>query len=72
LAYGPPTTHSGHDILKLLLLLVSKAVVLLVAALVARVISVGVVVIIGGVELLPLGAVDDEVGGVAVLEAAPR
>jgi hypothetical protein len=33
----------------------------------------GVVVLVGGgVEFLPLGVVDDEVGGVAALEAAPR
>jgi hypothetical protein len=49
-------------------------VVLLVVALIARVILVVVVVVvlIGGVELLPLGVVDDEVGGVTTLEATPR
>jgi hypothetical protein len=31
-----------------------------------------VVVLVGGVQLLPLGAVSDEVGGVAALKAAPR
>jgi hypothetical protein len=41
-------------------------------ALVAGVIPVVVVVLVGGVELLPLGAVGDEVGGVTALEAAPR
>jgi hypothetical protein len=46
-------------------------VLLLVVALVARVISVGVVILVGGVKLLPLGAVNDEVGGVAALKAAP-
>jgi hypothetical protein len=45
---------------------------LLVIALVVGVIPVGVVVLVGGVELLSLGAVSDEVGGVAALEAAPR
>jgi hypothetical protein len=66
-------THSGHDLLKLLLLLlVPEAVLLLVVAL-AVVVSLGIVVLIGGgVKLLPLGAVGDEVGGVAALEAAPR
>jgi hypothetical protein len=63
-------TRSGHHLLKLLLLLVPEAVLLLVVAL-AVVISLGVVVLIGGgVELLPLGAVDDEVSGVAALESA--
>jgi hypothetical protein len=50
-----------------LLLLVSKAVLLLVVALVVGVL-VGVVIHVGGVELLPLGAVGDEVGGVAALK----
>jgi hypothetical protein len=31
-----------------------------------------IVVLIGGVELLPLGAVGDKVGGVTTLEAAPK
>jgi hypothetical protein len=53
----------GHDLLELLLLLVPKAVLLLVIALVARVILVGVLVLVGGVG--------DEVGGVAALEAVP-
>jgi hypothetical protein len=47
-------------------------VLLLVVALVARVVPVGVVILVGGVELLPLGAVGDKVGGVATLEAAPK
>jgi hypothetical protein len=65
-------TRSGHHLLKLLLLLVPEAVLLLIVTL-AVVVPLGVVVLIrGGVELLPLGAVDDEVGGVAALEAAPR
>jgi hypothetical protein len=62
----------GHHLLKLLLLLVPEAVLVLVIALVV-VISLGVVILIGrGVKLLPLGAVGDEVDGVAALEAAPR
>jgi hypothetical protein len=62
-------TRSGHHLLELLLLLVPEAV-LLALALVAGVVPVVVVVLVGGVELLPLGAVGDEVGGVAALEAA--
>jgi hypothetical protein len=62
----------GHHLLELLLLLVPEAVLLLVVALVAGVIPVVVVILLGGVGLLPLGAVGDEVGGVAALEAAPR
>jgi hypothetical protein len=60
--------------LELHLLLISKAVLLFVVALIARVVLVVVVVVVlvGGVELLPLGVVDDEVGGVSALEAAPR
>jgi hypothetical protein len=49
-----------------------KAVLLLALALVAVVISVVVVVLVERVKHLPLGVVDDEVGGVATLEAAPR
>jgi hypothetical protein len=64
-------THSGHDPLELVLLLVPKAVLLLFVALVV-VVPLGLVAFIGGVELLPLGAIGDEVGGVAALEAAPR
>jgi hypothetical protein len=47
-------------------------VLLLTLALVAGVIPVVVVVLVGGVKLLPLGTVGDEVGGVTALEAAPR
>jgi hypothetical protein len=37
------------------------------------VVPLSVVILVGGgVELLPLGAVGDEVGGVVTLEAAPR
>jgi hypothetical protein len=64
--------HSGHHLLKLLLLLVPEAVLLLVIALVAGVVPVFVVVPVGGVKLLPLGAVSDEVSGVTAVEAAPR
>jgi hypothetical protein len=45
---------------------------LLVVTLVAGVISVGIVVLIGGVELLPLGAIGDEVSDVIILKAAPK
>jgi hypothetical protein len=66
------STHSRHDLLELLLLhLVSESLVLLVVTFVARVIPVGVVVLVRGVKLLPLGAVGDEVGGVTTLKAAP-
>jgi hypothetical protein len=60
-----------HHLLELFLL-VSEAVLLLAIALVAGVVSVVIVVLVGGVELLSLGAVDDEVGGVTALEAVPR
>jgi hypothetical protein len=47
-------------------------VLLLVIILAAGVIPIGVVVLVGeGVKLLPLGAVGDEVCGVATLKAAP-
>jgi hypothetical protein len=47
-------------------------VLLLALTLVAGVIPVIVVLLVrGGVNLLSLGAVNDEVGGVATLEAAP-
>jgi hypothetical protein len=66
-------TRSGHHLLKLLLLLlVPEAVLLLSLTLVTGVIPIVVVVLVGGVELFPLGAVGDEVGGVATLEAGPR
>jgi hypothetical protein len=58
--------------LELFILLIPEAVLLLVITL-AVVILLGVVVLIGrGVELLPLGTVSDEVGGVFTLEAVPR
>jgi hypothetical protein len=68
-------TRLGHHLLKplLILLLVPKVVLLLALSLVAGVVPIVVVVLIGGgVELLPLGAVGDEVGGVTTLEAATR
>jgi hypothetical protein len=64
-------TRSRHHLLKLLLLLIPEVVLFLALALVAGVVSIIVVVLGGGIELLPLGAVDNEVGGVAALEAAP-
>jgi hypothetical protein len=64
-------TRSGHHLLELLLLLVPETV-LLALALVAGVVPDVVVVLVGGVKLLPLGVVGDEVGGVIALEAAPR
>jgi hypothetical protein len=57
--------------LELLLLIVPEAVLRLVVALVV-VVLVGVVILVRGVELLSLGAVSDEVGGVTALKAAPR
>jgi hypothetical protein len=54
-----------------LLLLVPEAVLLLIVTLVV-VVPVGVVVLVGRVELLPLLAVGDEVGGIVALEAAPN
>jgi hypothetical protein len=65
------STRLGHHLLELLLL-VFEAVLILVIALVTRLILDVVVVLVGGVELLPLGAVGDEVGGVTALKAAPR
>jgi hypothetical protein len=66
------STRSEHHLLEPLLLLVPEAVLLLALALVVGVISVVVVVLVRGVKLLPLGAVGDEVGGAAALEAAPK
>jgi hypothetical protein len=66
-------TRLGYYLLDLLLVVVvPEAVLILVIALVAGVIPVVVVALVGGVELLPLGIVGDEVGGVAALEVAPR
>jgi hypothetical protein len=48
-------------------------ILLLALALITGVVPVVVVVLVGGgVELLPLGAVGNEVGGVSTLETAPR
>jgi hypothetical protein len=63
------STRLGHDLLKLLLI---PKVVLLLAVALAVVVPVVVVILIGLVELLPLRAVGDEVGGVTSLKAAPR
>jgi hypothetical protein len=65
-------TRSGHHPLELLLLLIPEAVLLLTLVLVAGVVPDVVVVLVGGVRLLSLGAVDDEVSGVTALEAASR
>jgi hypothetical protein len=55
----------------LLLVLVSEAVLLIVVTLIARVVPVGVVVLVGGVKLLALGAIGDEVSGVTALKGTP-
>jgi hypothetical protein len=63
------STRSGHNLLELLLLLFEEVPLLVVTLIV--VVPLGVVVLVGrGVELLPLGAVGDEVDGVAALDAA--
>jgi hypothetical protein len=64
----------GYDLLELLLLVVvvvSKSILPLVVTLVAGVVPVGVVILVGGAELLPIGEIGDEVSGVTTLEAAP-
>jgi hypothetical protein len=62
----------GHHLLELLLLVVPEAVLLPIIAL-AVVVPLDVVILVGGgVKLLPLGVVGDEVGGVTSLEIAPR
>jgi hypothetical protein len=66
------STRSRHHLLKLLLLLVSEAVLLLALTLVIGIVTVVVVVLTRGVKLLSLGAVGDEVSGVAALKSAPR
>jgi hypothetical protein len=66
------STRSGHHLMDLLLLLVPEVVLLLVVVL-AIVVPLGIVILVGGgVELLPLRAVGNEAGGVSLLEAAPR
>jgi hypothetical protein len=63
----------GHHLLEFLFLLLVPEAVLLLIIVLAVVVSLGIVVLVGGgVELLPLGAVHDKVGGVAALEATPR
>jgi hypothetical protein len=48
-------------------------VILLLVIALDVVVPLGIVILVGGeVELLPLGAVSDEVCGVAALEVAPR
>jgi hypothetical protein len=64
------STHLGHHLLKLLLLLVPEAVLLVIAL--AVVVPLDVVIHVGGVKLLSLGAIGDEVCGVAVIEVAPQ
>jgi hypothetical protein len=66
------STRSRHDLLELLLLFVPEVVHLLIVTLAAEVIPVDVVVLVGGVELLLLGLVDDDVDGVVALEVTPR
>jgi hypothetical protein len=66
-------TRSGHHLLELLLFSsCPRSGTSSCLALVARIVLVVVVLLLGGVKLLLLGAVGDEVGGVAALEAAPR
>jgi hypothetical protein len=61
-----------HNLLELLfLLLIPEAVLLLIVALDAGVVPVGVVILVGGAKFLSLGAVSDEVGGITALKAAP-
>jgi hypothetical protein len=61
----------GHHFLELLLVVLDMVLLLIVALTV--VVPLGVIVLVRGeVELLPLRAVIDEVGGVTALEAAPR
>jgi hypothetical protein len=65
------STRSGHHFIELLLLLVPKAIPLVIVL--GIVVSLGVVVLVGGgVKLLPLRAVGDEVGGVTALKATTR
>jgi hypothetical protein len=67
------STRSGHHLLELIiLLLVPEVVLILTLALVTGIVPVVIVVLVGGVELLSLGAVGDEVGGVAAFKVTPR
>jgi hypothetical protein len=64
------STRLGHDLLELLLFLASEAILLLVVTLIVVVVLVDVVLLVGGVKLLPLGIDSDEVGGIAALKLA--
>jgi hypothetical protein len=64
------STCSGYDLLELLLLV--PEVILFLVVILAIVVSLDVVVLVRGVDLLLLGVVGDEVSGVVALEAAPR
>jgi hypothetical protein len=66
----PCRTRSGHDLLKLLLLL--PEVVLLLVITLDVVVSLVIVVLVRGVKILSLGTAGDKVGGVTALEAFPR
>jgi predicted membrane protein len=66
------STRTGQHLLKLLLLLLAPKAVLLFIIALAIVVPVGVIILVGGVKLLPLGAVSNEVAGITVLKAAPR
>jgi hypothetical protein len=66
------STCSGRHLLKLLLLLIPETVLLLIIAHVVIVLFCVLILVGGGVELLPLGAVGDEVGGVTTLKTTPR
>jgi hypothetical protein len=63
--------RSGHHLLELLFLFLIPEVVLLVIVLDA-IVPLSVVILVGGVKFLSLGAVSDEVSGVATLKSAPR
>jgi hypothetical protein len=58
----------GHDLLEFFFFLSPKRCFFALVV----VVSLGVVILVGGFELFPLGAVSDEVGGVTALEVAPR
>jgi hypothetical protein len=47
-------------------------VVLLLVVALSVVVPLGIVVLVGGVKLLPLGTVSDKLGGVVALKAVPR
>jgi hypothetical protein len=62
------STHLRHHLLELLLLLLVPEAVLLLVITPTVIILLGLVILVGGVELLPLGVVGDEVSGVAALK----